>query len=119
MVKRDDGPAYGSLVERLDRLEVALTEAQRTLTRVVALMDGNKDYHIVGIPDQIAAYIKANEDWKAASQTRITDSENRLKALENNRQIVIEPATAALLLVIGALCLIVAYFVLTWLQSAG
>lgn len=117
--KRDDGPAYGSLDERLDRLEVALLETQRTLTRVVALMDGNKDYRIVGIPDQLAAYIKANEDWKSATQIRVTDSENRLKALENNRQIVIAPATAALLLVIGALCLIIAYFVLTWLQSAG
>lgn len=118
MVKRDES-AYGSLDERLDKFEVALQETQRTLNRVVALMDGNKDYHIVGIPDQLAAYIKANEDWKAATQIRVSENDNRLKALESNHQIVISPPTALLLIIIGALCLIVAYFVLTWLQSAG
>lgn len=115
--KKDEG--HGSLDERLDRLEVGANETQRTLARVVALMDGNKDYRIVGIPDQLAAYIKANEDWKTSTQARIVDSDNRIKALETNRQIVIAPATAALLIIIGALCLIVAYFALTWLQNAG
>lgn len=104
--------------KRLDRIEAAQDELRRTVMRVVSLMDGDPSYRIVGIPDQLAAYIKANEDWKRATEQRIGNNEGRINALENNNQIVIAPATAALLIIIGALCLVVAYFVITWMQTA-
>lgn len=109
-----------SLDKRLDRVEAALNETRNTLARVVALMDGNKDYRIIGIPDQLAAYIKANEDWKKATETRIINFENRLSSTEEgSRRIFITPPVALLLVLIGALCLVVAYIALTWLQSTG
>lgn len=106
------------ITKRLDRLEAAQEEIKRAVARVVSLMDGDPSYRIIGIADRLDAVIKTNEDWKQATQLRIGNNENRIKALENNNQIVIAPATAALLIVIGALCLVVAYFVLTWMQSA-
>lgn len=115
-----------TLEERLDRLEVARNVTERTLNRIVALMDGDPGYRIVGIPDQLAIYIKANEDWKDASEKRILASEAELKTLrdelgklKSNKQIVIAPSTAILLVMIGALCLVVAFFILSWLQGAG
>lgn len=114
------GVAYSDIDERLDRLEVALNQTQRTLARVVALMDGDPSYRIVGMPDQLAAYIKANEDWKTATERRIINSEGRLNALESNRNIIVLSRAAAIFLVIiGTLCLVVAFLILTWLQNAG
>lgn len=108
---------FAILSQRLDRLESAATETKRNLARVLALMDGDPSYRIIGFPDQLAAYIKANEDWKKATEKRVETNEERLDVLEGNKQIVIAPTTAALLIVIGALCLIVAYMALTWLQG--
>lgn len=107
--------------ERLDRVEASIATLQKTLHRVVSLVDGDASYRIIGIPDQLAAYIKASEDWKKATEMQINSHADRLKSLEGegNRKIVIAPATAALLVVIGALSLVVAYFLLTWLQIAG
>lgn len=114
------GAINQTLDERLDKLEVALNQTQRTLARVVALMDGDSSYRIVGMPDQLAAYIKANEDWKAATERRIMTNENRLSDLEDrNNIIVLSRAAAIALVLIGSLCLIVAFLVLTWLQRAG
>lgn len=114
------GVAYSDIDERLDRLEVALNQTQRTLARVVALMDGDPSYRIVGMPDQLAAYIKANEDWKTATERRIINNEGRLNALESNRNIIVLSRAAAIFLVIiGTLCLVVAFLILTWLQNAG
>lgn len=109
-----------TLDERLDRLEVALNQTQRTLARVVALMDGDPSYHIVGMPDQLAAYIKANEDWKTATEQRVLGAESRIKNLEDsNRPMVITRATLVFMIVLGTVCLVLAFLALTWLQSAG
>lgn len=109
-----------SIDERLDRHEVALYQIQRTLARVVALMDGDPSYHIVGMPDQLAAYIKANEDWKSATERRVINNENQLNdLLAHNSTIVLSRAAAIALVLIETLCLIVAFLVLTWLQRAG
>lgn len=107
--------------ERLDRVESSIASLQKTLHRVVSLVDGDASYRIVGIPDQLAAYIKASEDWKKATEMQINSHADRLKSLEGegNKKIVIAPTTAALLVVIGTLCLFLAYFLLTWLQVAG
>lgn len=105
------------LNERLDRLEVARNETQRTLSRIVSLMDGDPGYRIVGLPDQISAYIKANEDWKKATEQRVVTAEERLSRLESNNQIVITPQTAFGIIVVGALCLVLAFLFLSWLQS--
>lgn len=112
--------APNSIEERLDRLEVAQQQMQRTLTRIVSLMDGDPSYHIVGMPDQLAAYIKANEDWKAATEQRIVGAEGKIGALEGHRNtLVLSWSSAIFLVIIGSLCLIVAFLVLTWLQQAG
>lgn len=109
-----------TLDERLDRLEVALNQTQRTLARVVALMDGDPSYHIVGMPDQLAAYIKANEDWKIATQQRVTAAESRIKNLEDsNKPLVITRATLIFMIVLGTVCLVLAFILMTWLQGAG
>lgn len=108
---------FAKFRDKLNRLEASQEEIKHTLARVLALMDGDPSYRIVGFPDQLAAYIKANEDWKKATEQRVENSEERLDALEGNKQIVIAHTTAALLIVIGALCLIVAYMALTWLQG--
>lgn len=109
-----------TLDERLDRLEVALNQTQRTLARVVALMDGDPSYHIVGMPDQLAAYIKANEDWKTATEQRIMATEARLKAVEeSNKPMVITRATLIFMIILGTSCLILAFMAMTWLQGAG
>ena len=114
------GASNQTLDERLDRHEVALNQMQRTLARVVALMDGDPSYRIVGVPDQLAAYIKANEDWKAATERRIMTNEDRLSGLEDgNRAIILSRAAAIALVIIGSLCLVVAFLLLTWLQRAG
>lgn len=111
---------YGTLDERLDRLEVALNQTQRTLARVVALMDGDPSYRIVGMPDQLAAYIKANEDWKKATEQRVLATEARLKNLEDsNKPMVISRATLVFMIVLGTVCLVLAFLALTWMQSAG
>jgi hypothetical protein len=109
-----------TLDERLDRLEVALNQTQRTLARVVALMDGDPSYHIVGMPDQLAAYIKANEDWKKATEQRVLGAESRIKNLEDsNKPMVITRATLIFMIVLGTVCLVLAFMALTWLQGAG
>lgn len=112
--------ASNSIDERLDRLEMAQQQMQRTLTRIVSLMDGDPSYRIVGMPDQLAAYIKANEDWKAATERRIVTTEGKIGAIEGHRNTVVLSRSAAIfLIIIGSLCLIVAFLVLTWLQQAG
>lgn len=109
-----------TLDERLDRLEVALNQTQRTLARVVALMDGDPSYHIVGMPDQLAAYIKANEDWKTATEQRVLGAESRIKNLEDsNRPMAITRATLIFMIVLGTVCLVLAFMAMTWMQSAG
>lgn len=109
-----------SLDERLDRLEVALNQTQRTLARVVALMDGDPSYHIVGMPDQLAAYIKANEDWKEATKQHLLSQDTRIKAIEQtNSPPVITRATLIFMILVGTVCLVAAFLLLTWLQSAG
>lgn len=109
-----------TLDERLDRLEVALNQTQRTLARVVALMDGDPSYRIVGMPDQLAAYIKANEDWKTATEQRVLGAESRIKNLEDsNRPMVITRATLIFMIVLGTVCLVLAFMAMTWMQSAG
>jgi hypothetical protein len=98
----------------------AINQTQRTLARVVALMDGDPSYRIVGMPDQLAAYIKANEDWKEATKQRIINNEERLSALEkNNSPIVITRATLIFMIVLGTGCLVAAFLILTWLGGAG
>lgn len=109
-----------TLDERLDRLEVALNQTQHTLARVVALMDGDPSYRIVGMPDQLAAYIKANEDWKKATEQRVLGAESRIKNLEDsNKPMVITRATLIFMIVLGTVCLVLAFMALTWLQGAG
>ncbi len=110
---------YDTLDERLDRLEVALNQTQRTLARVVALMDGDPSYRIVGMPDQLAAYIKANEDWKKATEQRVLGAEARLKNLEDSKPMVISRSTLVFMIVLGTVCLVLAFLALTWMQSAG
>jgi hypothetical protein len=106
--------------ERLDRVEVAMNQTQRTLARVVALMDGDPSYRIIGMPDQLAAYIKANEDWKEATKQRILNNDERLSALEkNNNPIVITRTTLVFMLILGTLCLVAAFLILSWLGGAG
>lgn len=107
--------------ERLDRVEASIATLQKTLHRVVSLVDGDASYRIIGIPDQLSAYIKASEDWKKATEMQINNHSDRLKVLEgsSSKQIVIAPTTAALLVVIGTLCLFLTYFLLTWLQVSG
>lgn len=109
-----------TLDERLDRMEVALNQTQHTLARVVALMDGDPSYRIIGMPDQLAAYIKANEDWKAATEQRIMATEARLKAVEeSNKPMVITRSTLISMIILGTICLILAFMAMTWLQEAG
>ncbi len=115
-----------SIDERLDRLEMAQQQMRATLARIVSLMDGDPSYRIVGMPDQLAAYIKANEDWKVATERRIVTNEGRIGYLESlgyleshRNTIVLSRSAAIFLLIIGSLCLIVAFWVLTWLQRAG
>lgn len=109
-----------SLDERLDRLEVALNQTQRTLARVVALMDGDPSYHIVGMPDQLAAYIKANEDWKEATKQHLMSQDARIKTIEQTTTpLVITRATLIFMILVGTVCLVAAFLLLTWLQSAG
>lgn len=109
-----------TLDERLDRLEVALNQTQHTLARVVALMDGDPSYRIVGMPDQLAAYIKANEDWKTATEQRVLGAESRIRNLEDsNKPLVITRSTLIFMIVLGTVCLVLAFMAMTWMQSAG
>ena len=109
-----------SLDERLDRLEAALNQTQKTLDRLASMIDGNPSWHVVGIADRLEAYIKANEDWKADTERRIMSNDNRIVGLEaGNRAIVLSRSAAFALVIIGSLCLVVAFLLLTWLQRAG
>lgn len=109
-----------TLDERLDRLEAALNQTQKTLDRLASMIDGNPSWHVVGIADRLETYIKANESWKADTERRITSNDGRISGIEaGNRAIVLSRAAAFALIVIGSLCLIVAFLLLTWLQRAG
>ena len=111
---------YDTLDKRLDRVESALHETQRTLARVVALMDGDHSYRIVGMPEQLAAYIKSNEEWKEATKQHLLSTESRVSTLESsNSPVMITRATVIFMVAIGTTCLVAAFLLLTWLQSAG
>lgn len=105
----------GDIDERLDRIE-------RTLERVAGMIDGNPDWGFIGFRAQIgqfSEYIKTAEEWKRTTQRRIEDTERRIGALEGDKKIVLSPSAAMFLIIIGALCLIVAFFAISYLQGAG
>ena len=108
-----------TLDERLDRLEVAANQSQHTLARIVALMDGDPSYRIVGLPDQMAAYIKSNEDWKTATEKRVVSTEERIDRLEENKRLPVEPSTALLVIIILILLAVIVVMGLSRLQNAG
>lgn len=112
------------IITRLERVERSQEKTTVVVNRLAALMDGDKDYRIVGFPEQLTAYIKANEEWKRSTEKRIESAENntikndhRIKSLETDKKIVIDYRTAALIITFGTVCLILAYFVLTWMQG--
>jgi len=104
--------------ERLDHLEAISNKTQSTLSRIVALMDGDPTWRIVGFPDQLSAYIKANEDWKKATEKRVIENEERITHLEQGRQIVLSPTQATLLLFVAIAAIIATYFMVTLLQGS-
>lgn len=104
-----------TLEERLDRLEIARNETERTLARIVSLLDGNPGYRLVGISDQLAAYIKANEDWKSATEKRVLELEEEKK----EKKVVLTPSTAVLAAVIGICFIIIVWLGSHYLQNAG
>lgn len=120
-----------SPVDRLDQLERQgnrtqddLSEMRDTVRRLMALVDGNPSWRIVGIPDQLAAYIKANEDWKRASEQRMIDGEKRASAnerriadLEQDKKILLSPGHAALLITLAITSIIIVYFIVSSLQG--
>ena len=95
--------------ERLARLEEII---DRDVRRALALVEGDPQYRLIGIVDQLPAYIKANEDWKEATEQRIIN-------LEAGNQIVISPRTA-LLFAVGAIVLLFAvYLAVAWVQGVA
>lgn len=110
--ERQGRDSQTTVEERLSRLEQINTDTQKTLERIVTLMDGNSSWRIVGLPDQLSAYIKANEDWKKAT-------EQRIGALEEGNPIILHPSTAFVLTVIAILLIVVVYFIVSWLQRGG
>lgn len=97
---------------RLSRLEQLNNATQDTLRRIVTLMDGDVSWRIIGLPDQLSAYIKANEDWKKATEQRIA-------ALEEGYQIVMHPTTAFWMAVTAILLIIGVYIAISWLQRGS
>lgn len=88
--------------------------------RIVALMDGDPSYRIIGIHSQLDAYIRSNAEWQAATEKRILSNERRLDTLEKNgSSIVLTRSALMALIIVGVLCLVVAFMLLTWLQRAG
>lgn len=111
-----------TLEERLDRLEIARNEGERArvamerqIERIVSLLDGNPSYRLVGISDQLAIYIKANEDWKLATEKRIVELEEEKK----EKKIVLTPSAAITTAVIAILFIIVIWLASHYLQNAG
>lgn len=100
-----------TLEERLDRLEISRNETEHRLSRIVSLMDGDPSYRIVGIPDQLAAYIKANEDWKTATETRIRELEEE----KSEKKISFTPSTAITTVVIAIMFIIIVWLASHWL----
>lgn len=115
-----------SVEDRLDRLEAASTKQQETLRRIVTLMDGDPSWRIVGFPDQLSAYIKANEDWKKATEARIKEAEQRtvengkrISDLEYGNKIVMSPQIAWFIGAAMIVAMITVYFLVGWVQSGG
>lgn len=104
-----------TLEERLDRLEVSRNETERTLTRIVSLLDGNPSYQTIGIFDKLSTYIKANEDWKAATEKRVLEIEDE----KSEKKIILTPSVAALSTIIALLFLVVIWLASHYLQTAG
>jgi hypothetical protein len=111
-IERQGRDNQTTVEERLSRLEQLNNDTQKTLERIVTLMDGNTSWRIVGLPDQLAAYIKSNEDWKSATEKRIA-------ALEDGNPIIMQPSTAFWLAIVVTLLLIAIYFIVAWLQRGA
>lgn len=107
-----------TLDERLDRLEQNQNADRKILERMKALVDGNPEIRFVGLLDQLEQSSRSNLAWKQATEKRLLATEERLDTIEGSRQITIEPGTAWLFIIVGALALVAIFFILLWFQNA-
>ena len=115
------------VIQRLDRMEAAQRETSaaqqemhEAVSRIVALVDGSPAYRIIGIPVRLDAVIKADNEWKRATEQHLMSQDARIKTIEQtNSPLVITRATLVFMVLIGTVCLVAAFLLLTWLQSAG
>lgn len=96
-------------VDSYDRLE----RIEETLDLVADFVIGNEKRRRTGLVDQFDAYIKSDKEWKQAIEARMDKVEG------DRTRIFITPQVAVLLVIIGGLSLVVAFFVISWLAGSG
>lgn len=92
---------------------------ERNLERLLRLVDGDPAYRITGLVDRLDAVIKADSEWKRATEQQLGDHTRRLDVLEGKNIISLTPLMAVFLVLVGATSLVLAYWFLTALQRAG
>lgn len=108
-------------------------DIQKILERLVRLIDGDPALRMVGLVDKMDAVIKADNDWKRATEQTLTMHANtledygdtltehdaRLDGLEGKRLLTISIPMAIAVVIGGATALVLAFWLLTALQTAG
>lgn len=89
------------------------------MERLLRLVDGDPAYRITGLVDRLDAVIKADSEWKRATEQQVGDHSRRLEVLEGKRHLYITPAMAVFIVFAGAACLVLAYWLLSLLQGMG
>lgn len=92
---------------------------EKNLERLLRLIDGDPAYRIVGIVDKLDAVIKADSEWKRATEQQLANQAKRLDVLEGKRHLYITPAMGVFIILAGAASLVLAFWFLTALQGAG
>lgn len=92
---------------------------EKNLERLLRLVDGDPAYRITGLVDRLDAVIKADSEWKRATEEQLGNHTRRLDVLEGKRHLYITYQMAAFLVFAGAGSLVLAYWFLSLLQGAG
>lgn len=95
------------------------TDILKILERLVRLIDGDPALRMVGLVDKLDAVVKADSDWKRATEQTLTDHEQRIDSLEGKNVLYITPLMAAAVVLAFAIALVLAFWFLTALQRAG
>lgn len=123
-----------TLDERLDRMEQTINVMGPKVDRVMRIIDGislvdnNSSYQIAGLPAQLSAYMKSDQEWKEATQARILLGEKKLnefmaeaekKTVPIAKAVDVSPKTSYLIMIIIVLAAMVILLTILHFRGSG